>query len=414
MNFTDIRAMPPDERVKKLSNPDINIELNTPIRRYFRGGLELLRQADSYYESGEYDKCYQYYMKYLIMFVDKLPNHPEYKSVPPAEKKEIKKKRDEVCRKAEEIKVRLREKYQAEHEAYLIEKEKRDKELQHQQLLQKQQESKRKLSVPDKKPGGPALHYDRIEALDKTYAQVKQVGPLPDNIYPSFDAIMSSPSRMGITAGAKPDSPASSITSVPSFDRTKKPTVPATQSKDYGLTDHLRPVVIPAALLSSFLVLAQRNTDMNVETCGILAGRLVQSELHITHLLIPKQAGTADSCITHHEEEIFACQDKYNLITLGWIHTHPSQTAFLSSVDLHTHCSYQLMMPEAIAIVCAPKHNEQGVFCLTPHYGLEVIANCRQTTGFHPHPNDVPLFMIAEHSRMDYQSTVEVIDMRNS
>lgn len=56
------------------------------------------------------------------MFVDKLPNHPEYKSVPPAEKKEIKKKRDEVCRKAEEIKVRLREKYQAEHEAYLIEK----------------------------------------------------------------------------------------------------------------------------------------------------------------------------------------------------------------------------------------------------------------------------------------------------
>lgn len=38
--------------------------------------------------------------------------------------------------------------------------------------------------------------------------------------------------------------------------------------------------------------------------------------------------------------------------------THPSQTAFLSSVDLHTHCSYQLMMPEAVAIVCAPKHNE--------------------------------------------------------
>ncbi|XP_026686846.1 STAM-binding protein-like, partial [Diaphorina citri] len=361
MNFTDIRAMPPDERVKKLSNPDINIELNTPIRRYFRGGLELLRQADSYYESGEYDKCYQYYMKYLIMFVDKLPNHPEYKSVPPAEKKEIKKKRDEVCRKAEEIKVRLREKYQAEHEAYLIEKEKRDKELQHQQLLQKQQESKRKLSVPDKKPGGPALHYDRIEALDKTYAQVKQVGPLPDNIYPSFDAIMSSPSRMGITAGAKPDSPASSITSVPSFDRTKKPTVPATQSKDYGLTDHLRPVVIPAALLSSFLVLAQRNTDMNVETCGILAGRLVQSELHITHLLIPKQAGTADSCITHHEEEIFACQDKYNLITLGWIHWQ-------------LHITHLLIPKQAGTADSCITHHEEEIFACQDKYNLITLG----------------------------------------
>ncbi|XP_026688365.1 STAM-binding protein-like A [Diaphorina citri] len=139
---------------------------------------------------------------------------------------------------------------------------------------------------------------------------------------------------MKISSRAKPDSPASSITSVPSFDRTKKPTAPATQSKDYGLTDHLRPVVIPAALLSSFLVLAQRNTDMNVETCGILAGRLIRS--------LPGSLTLVRQLLLSRILEL----------------THPSQTAFLSSVDLHTHCSYQLMMPEAIAIVCAPKHNE--------------------------------------------------------
>ena len=34
--------------------------------------------------------------------------------------------------------------------------------------------------------------------------------------------------------------------------------------------------------------------------------------------------------------------------------THPSQTAFMSSVDLHTHYSYQVMLDEAIAIVVAP------------------------------------------------------------
>lgn len=38
--------------------------------------------------------------------------------------------------------------------------------------------------------------------------------------------------------------------------------------------------------------------------------------------------------------------------------THPTQTAFLSSVDLHTHCSYQMMLPESIAIVCSPKYQE--------------------------------------------------------
>lgn len=413
MSGIDIRSIPPNDRVKKLSNPPVSIDVNLPLKRYFRSGLEVLRQADSYFDSQDYEKCYQYYMKYITLYFEQIPTHPEYKSVLAADKKDIKQKLNEVFSKAEAIKVKLTEKYQAEHEAYLVEKERQDREKQ--KLLKQQAENKRKLSTSERRPlGGPALHQDRIEALDRTYAQVKQAPLLPDNIYPSFDSLMSDlPTR--ITAGAKPDPPSSQslVSSVPSFDRAQKPSMPP-QSKDFGQSDFLRPVVIPAQLLSSFQSLAQRNTERNVETCGILAGRLVQSELHITHLLVPKQAGTADSCITHHEEEIFACQDKFNLITLGWIHTHPSQTAFLSSVDLHTHCSYQLMMPEAIAIVCAPKHNEQGVFCLTPHYGLDVIANCRQTTGFHPHPNDAPLFMIAEHSRMDYQSSVEVIDMRNS
>ncbi|KAL1459228.1 hypothetical protein WDU94_011234 [Cyamophila willieti] len=363
MSAADIRSIPPDDRVKKLSNPEMNFDVNTPIKRYMRSGLELLRQADSYYENNDYEKCYQYYMKYIIMYIEKIPQHPEYKTTPPKDKKEINQNVSNVLKKAEKIKVKLKEKYQTEYQAYLVDKEQKDRELAQQQK-QALAESKRKLAERKPSnattPSAPALHYDRIEALDKTYAQVKQVAPLPDNIYPSFDSIMSSPSR--ITAAAKSDpfvnSGPQSLPSVPSFDRATKPASGPPPSKDYGLTDYLRPVVVPAQLMSSFLVLAQRNTDKNVETCGILAGRLVQSELRITHLLLPKQAGTADSCITHHEEEIFEYQDKYNLITLGWIHTHPSQTAFLSSVDLHTHCSYQLMMPEAIAIVCAPKHNE--------------------------------------------------------
>jgi STAM-binding protein len=38
--------------------------------------------------------------------------------------------------------------------------------------------------------------------------------------------------------------------------------------------------------------------------------------------------------------------------------THPTQTAFLSSVDMHTHFAYQKMLPEAVAIVCSPKFQE--------------------------------------------------------
>ena len=35
-------------------------------------------------------------------------------------------------------------------------------------------------------------------------------------------------------------------------------------------------------------------------------------------------------------------QDKRSLYPLGWIHTHPTQTCFLSSVDVHTQCGYQV------------------------------------------------------------------------
>jgi len=72
-------------------------------------------------------------------------------------------------------------------------------------------------------------------------------------------------------------------------------------------------------------------------------------------------------------------------MVLGWIHTHPTQTCFMSSRDLHTHCGYQVMMPESIAVVCAPSKGEWGIFRLTDPPGMRVILNCAQSGLFHPH-----------------------------
>ena len=44
----------------------------------------------------------------------------------------------------------------------------------------------------------------------------------------------------------------------------------------------------------------------------------------MTHIVVPKQTGKSDSCETLNEEEIFDVQDKYDLITLGWIHVSDS------------------------------------------------------------------------------------------
>lgn len=148
----------------------------------------------------------------------------------------------------------------------------------------------------------------------------------------------------------------------------------------------LRSVFISSELRHRFLSLAASNTRRNLETCGILCGTLISNALFVSRLLIPEQTATSDTCETVNESTIFDYCDSEDLIVLGWIHTHPTQTCFMSSRDLHTHCGYQVMLPESIAIVCAPsKTPDWGVFRLTDPPGLKAILNCTQTGLFHPH-----------------------------
>ncbi|USP73319.1 uncharacterized protein yc1106_00593 [Curvularia clavata] len=153
--------------------------------------------------------------------------------------------------------------------------------------------------------------------------------------------------------------------------------------------DPLRPVFLPSQLRHQFLSLASSNTRLNLETCGMLCGILKSNALFITRLIIPEQTSTSDTCETLNEEELFDYCDKEELMVLGWIHTHPTQTCFMSSRDLHTHVGYQVMMPESIAIVCAPtKQPSWGCFRLTDPPGKQAILNCSRPGIFHPHDVD--------------------------
>ena len=120
----------------------------------------------------------------------------------------------------------------------------------------------------------------------------------------------------------------------------------------------LRTIFLPPNLRHTFLSVAQANTRANLETCGVLCGTLISNALFISKLVIPDQESTSDTCETVNESDLFDYVDGEDLMVLGWIHTHPTQTCFMSSRDLHTHCGYQVMMPESIAIVCAPSKGE--------------------------------------------------------
>lgn len=176
-------------------------------------------------------------------------------------------------------------------------------------------------------------------------------------------------------------------------------------------SQQLRTVVVYREMLADFLKVARSNTSRGIETCGILAGSLSQNTLFITTLIIPKQHGTENTCTMLNEEELFLYMDKYNLITIGWIHTHPTQDCFMSSIDLHTHCGYQSMLTEAIAIVMAPSRQQHGIFKLHIPDGLSLIQKCTKT-GFHAHSSVGPIYVEAGHVKLVSSRNYRVVDLR--
>mmetsp|Transcript_35612 Transcript_35612/g.49865 ORF Transcript_35612/g.49865 Transcript_35612/m.49865 type:complete len:452 (-) Transcript_35612:142-1497(-) len=175
---------------------------------------------------------------------------------------------------------------------------------------------------------------------------------------------------------------------------------------------NLRRIRMAADLTKKFMKYAERNTRNDKETCGILCGALKNNRFDITAVVLPQQSGTANTTTTMGEEKLIELQESKNLLTLGWIHTHPSQACFLSSIDLHTQFSYQVMMPEAIAIVMAPtdRRRTEGIFSLTDR-GLSVLSSCNKS-GFHEHPQPGSLYRNALHVEISKHSTTTFYDLR--
>ncbi|KAG8906984.1 hypothetical protein FRB99_005626 [Tulasnella sp. 403] len=177
----------------------------------------------------------------------------------------------------------------------------------------------------------------------------------------------------------------------------------------------LRTVWLPSDTLHKFIKIAAINTEMKRETCGLLLGRKKHGAFTVKTLLVPRQTSDENSCTMIEEEMVFDFQEKRELLTLGWIHTHPTQSCFMSSLDLHTHSAFQAMLPEAFAIVCAPKSEPSfGIFRLTDPPGLQIIMSCENKSAFHPHP-DQPIYTDADngHVRMA-DLPLEISDLRSN
>ncbi|XP_061611649.1 AMSH-like protease isoform X2 [Phyllopteryx taeniolatus] len=331
------------QRVRALAKMAASVDVDQDVepRCYFRAGLEMERLADGYLRQGGLENAFVLYTKFITLFVEKLPAHKDYQHCRVPEKHVIMKKLQEVafCRK-DELQKRLEYKYGREHAHF----------------LQVQEASAGRRGPSDEERRGPLeAERERVAAMRRSQLATEQ--------FAYFEELLTcqeAANRRGEAAGHQPIGDGVGLAgAVP--NRTARPPVSRSASTlhaAYGVgAEHLRRTLLPRTLTSRFLLLADRNSARGIETCGVLCGRLQRDALAVTHVVVPKQSAGPDFCAMEDVEELFGFQDKHQLLTLGWIHTHPTQTVFLSSVDLHTHAAYQLMLAEAIAIVCAPKHD---------------------------------------------------------
>ncbi|MDH5402768.1 MAG: Mov34/MPN/PAD-1 family protein [Candidatus Heimdallarchaeota archaeon] len=99
------------------------------------------------------------------------------------------------------------------------------------------------------------------------------------------------------------------------------------------------------------------------ETAGLLIGSEKNNIVYIDEIRIGEQKGNAVHVeISEYEltqAAIEVSERKDGKVIVGWWHSHPGLTTFLSATDIKTQSIYQSLMPNAVAIVVdANKYGE--------------------------------------------------------
>ena len=319
------------------------------------------------WKANDMEMTYIYWMKFATLWIEKLRYHPEFMQAEHVERKgEIQVKCLEVLNRLEKIKADLKELY-----------------LKYQMWKTRQEHLR-----------------DLLKKKVEQREQERRLQEERNQEERDDEQIILEESEDDETEDESSSSTFSSLT---------------TWSTSTSTKSEIREITIDQELIYRFLELVFNDTDKEIESCGLLAGKLNTdtNSFYISHLLLPKQSGTQNTCHSTNDEETGNYQIENGLQPLGWIHTHPVQDCFLSSVDLHMQYAHQMILPEAISIVCAPrKEPNLGIFNLSQE-GYQIIKECRQGISFHPHLES-NIYQVARHVTVNIGTPkYKVIDFRD-
>jgi len=420
-----------------------------PILRLYKSLRDISAQAEMFGCEGDLRSSYLMHTLLCGFFLKLVATHPAYRGAEVAsERTRATKMVSEAMDTLEKLKPMLQERLEHEYDAEVLRAAQAAEEARRQEKERKEREEAealaaqlRNLSPPAAAVAVPVEPVGDAGAISSPASAPPAIDTTPMPVGAAAQSLSqpsvnpsAAPSHTGPSAFLKSFPPASAAGSVgpaPAAAASAPPAPPArAESAPIPQVSHqpsLRRIYLPNNILPEFYDVAASNTLANIETCGILCGRFVEppqgagdatgdakdKQLRVTHVIIPRQTATADTCVTSDEEQLIDVQMGLDLLTLGWIHTHPSQSCFLSSVDLHTHYSYQLMLSDAVAIVLSPKHQpNSGVFHCTPE-GMKALTGCKRM-GFHKHEEPFPLFVPATHHAWDADPAhnAQFIDLR--
>lgn len=282
-------SLTPDQRVRALTKKGSAVDMNeaVPLRRYFRSGMEVIRMAHVYAEEGSTEHAFVLYNKYITLFIEKLPKHPEYKLCNIPEKKETLRKLKEIAfPQAEQLKKHLLRRYEKEYAEFISKKRAEAQALEQELSRQRELEAERQRVADMQRRQLEQEQFSRFEEMIRQKDHQREHGfntPAPHQDDTLLIPGIQGPPLPYLESPTPPQSPqypsanhsapsATSPAAPPTVDRSLKP---GHLSNNTTLVDGLRQITVPAELCSKFLRLANNNTIRAVETCGILCGRLV-------------------------------------------------------------------------------------------------------------------------------------------
>lgn len=321
--------------LKNLSSLDraaaVRFDKRFDVSKYVRSGMHLQKVADLLYKDKKLEESFVYYMRFAIMFVQILPKkHPHYDKLSVDLRHTIKQSLKVIVPRCEEIKGLLLAQYEKQYQV----------EVEH--ARRKEEEASKSAAAAAADTAAAAL--TRLSVSDAAAEKDATAdGSVDDLQWPNV-ASPSAPSDANdvpTSSGAAP--------SAPSVNRSIKPAMTSSPSVFGDLeTSGFRRVLIPRTVISTFLDIAAVCTSHGVEMCGILTGKLnAEGDYQLTHLIIPKQEGTPDSCNAVGEESLAEYQIAHDLLTLGWIHVSVPMTRKCQQLyEYRLHLAHRRIRPK--------------------------------------------------------------------